>query len=147
MDDALAFVGSGTAIIEASACGVPSVVGIEDDQEGLTYGFLHQTAGFAYHSIGLNYGITSIYERLNYLVHCSFDEYQQECQLARKRSYDFSIEKTASDLTGAWEKYKPDYSPIGWIKVVTIIGSLLFNMLVNSKLVRNEYFGRHSSGI
>lgn len=147
MNNAIAFVGSGTAILEASACGVPSIVGIEDDQEGLTYGFLHQTEGFAYHSAGLNYGITTIYERLNYLALCSFDEYQHECQLARKRSYDFSIEKTVSDLIGAWGRFKPDYAPIGWMKVITIIGSLLFNVFVNQKLMRNAYFGRHSSGI
>lgn len=147
LKDSIAFVGSGTAILEASACGLPSIVGIEDDQDGLTYGFLHQTKGLAYHSAGLNYGKTSIYERLSYLANCSFEEYQLECEQARKRSYDFTIEKTVSDLIGAWGNFKPDYSPIGWMKAICIIGNLLFNTLVSNKLVRYAYFGRHSGNI
>jgi glycosyltransferase involved in cell wall biosynthesis len=40
LSDAFVFVGMGTASIEASMCGVPSIVAIADATEPLTYGFL-----------------------------------------------------------------------------------------------------------
>lgn len=42
------FVGSGTSIIDASALGVPSIIGIESEQEPMTYGYLCDVPGFSY---------------------------------------------------------------------------------------------------
>lgn len=47
------FVGSGTALIEASNLGVPSIVGIESLIEPYTYGFVANLPGFSYHEDGL----------------------------------------------------------------------------------------------
>jgi len=47
------FVGSGTAIVEAAGAGVPSVIGIENLNEPLTYGFFSDIPGFSYNEDGL----------------------------------------------------------------------------------------------
>lgn len=47
------FVGSGTAIVQASAAGVPSIVGIENVAEPLSYGFFADIPGFSYNEDGL----------------------------------------------------------------------------------------------
>lgn len=48
------FVGSGTAIIEASANGIPSIIGIEYTKEPETYGFFSELDGFSYNEKGLH---------------------------------------------------------------------------------------------
>lgn len=46
--DANVFIGSGTALLEAAALGVPSIVGIEGNQKADTYGFLSDIKGLSY---------------------------------------------------------------------------------------------------
>jgi glycosyltransferase involved in cell wall biosynthesis len=45
---AMAFVGSGTALIESAALGVPSIVGIESIAEPETYGLISDVSGLSY---------------------------------------------------------------------------------------------------
>ncbi|WP_338802643.1 hypothetical protein V9L13_12340 [Pseudomonas sp. RSB 5.4] len=47
------FVGSGTALIEASGLGVPAIVGIESITEAETYGFFSEIPGFSYNEDNL----------------------------------------------------------------------------------------------
>lgn len=47
------FVGSGTAIVQAAALGVPAIIGIENVADPLTYGFLADISGFSYNEDGL----------------------------------------------------------------------------------------------
>lgn len=48
LDGAFLFVGSGTAVVEAAAFGVPSLIGIESTSSPITYGFLSEIDGFSY---------------------------------------------------------------------------------------------------
>lgn len=48
VSDAGVFVGSGTAVMEASACGVPSIPAIEYANEAISYGFLHDIRGTSF---------------------------------------------------------------------------------------------------
>lgn len=45
------FIGSGTALLEAAALGVPAMVGIESIQEPETYGFLSDIKGLSYNEL------------------------------------------------------------------------------------------------
>ena len=47
------FIGSGTAIIDASSLGVPSIIAIENNYEPTTYGYVSNILGFTYHEDGL----------------------------------------------------------------------------------------------
>ncbi|MDP3927433.1 MAG: glycosyltransferase, partial [Bacteroidota bacterium] len=42
------FIGSGTAILEAAALGVPAIIGIESIEEPLTYGYISEIKGLSY---------------------------------------------------------------------------------------------------
>ncbi len=48
------FVGSGTAIVQAAALGVPAIIGIENVPEPYSYGFLADIPGFSYNEDGLH---------------------------------------------------------------------------------------------
>src|SRR5437762_7248208 len=43
--DAFAFVGIGTSLLEAAACGVPALVAIDSHPDAAAHGFLHETVG------------------------------------------------------------------------------------------------------
>ena len=47
------FIGSGTAIIEASSLGIPSIIGVEMVEKPLSYGFVCDIPGFSYNEDGL----------------------------------------------------------------------------------------------
>ncbi len=47
------FVGSGTAVVEASSLGVPSIVGVESVEQPLSYGFACDIPGFSYNEDNL----------------------------------------------------------------------------------------------
>ncbi|WP_460859807.1 glycosyltransferase [Rheinheimera gaetbuli] len=47
------FVGSGTAIVQAAALGVPSIIGIENVAEPYSYGYIADITGFSYNEDGL----------------------------------------------------------------------------------------------
>lgn len=57
------FVGSGTAIVEASSLGVPSIVGIESVVEPVSYGFICDIEGYSYNEDDL-YRKLSVYDLL-----------------------------------------------------------------------------------
>lgn len=48
------FVGSGTAIVEAAANGIPSIIGIESIEKPISYGFFSNIPGFSYNEQGLS---------------------------------------------------------------------------------------------
>ncbi|ENV20740.1 glycosyltransferase family protein [Acinetobacter bereziniae] len=54
------FIGSGTAIIEASSLGVPSIIGIESINEGKTYGFFCDFSKYEYNVMGLPFDLKNV---------------------------------------------------------------------------------------
>jgi 1,2-diacylglycerol 3-alpha-glucosyltransferase len=61
LNGAFLFVGSGTAIIEAAALGIPSIIGIESSKEPITYGYLSDIPGFSYNEANDFQKTVSIY--------------------------------------------------------------------------------------
>jgi glycosyltransferase involved in cell wall biosynthesis len=90
----LAFVGSGTALVEASAAGVPAIAAIENETGETTYGCLHDFAGLSYHDAGLALPQTTISRRIEQLRTASPEAYAAECSAAQNRARDFSLELT-----------------------------------------------------
>jgi glycosyltransferase involved in cell wall biosynthesis len=80
------FIGSGTAIVEAAGAGVPSVIGIENLNEPLTYGFFSDIPGFSYNEDGLYPKQQALQLLLDY--HASSQEHKRELS-------DRHIEKAA----------------------------------------------------
>jgi 1,2-diacylglycerol 3-alpha-glucosyltransferase len=97
------FVGSGTALIEAAAMGIPALVGIESIETAETYGFLSDIKGLSYNEDVSYIKKTSIIDNIKELL--SNENYRvfisDSCQ---KKSQDFSIITTVNgflSITGA----------------------------------------------
>ncbi|WP_324730744.1 glycosyltransferase [Pseudomonas paeninsulae] len=68
---AFLFVGSGTAIVEASALGIPSLIGIESTREPITYGFLSDVEGFSYNEMIEGKKVSLMLDTIKTLLHDS----------------------------------------------------------------------------
>ena len=91
--NAFLFVGSGTAILESSALGVPSLIGIESIKQAVTYGFLSAAEGFSYHEEVQG---KTLYNMQDMIVEILEDEQawnkrSLECQ---RKAEDFSVRHT-----------------------------------------------------
>ena len=85
------FIGSGTAIIESSSLGVPSVVGIEGNNQPYSYGFFSEIDGFSYNEDNL-FPKRSVFEILLNFMELS-DEEKKELSCAHKvKSMLFSMD-------------------------------------------------------
>lgn len=88
-----AFVGSGTAIVEAAALGVPSLIGIESSTKPTTYGFINDIKGFSY-----NEYMPDVSEELMLSKLVSITDRPTWLSVAegcREKAKEFSIENTA----------------------------------------------------
>lgn len=97
LDGALAFVGSGTAILEAAALGVPAIIGIESTDEPITYGVLSDIKGFSYNEFDAGQIIYSIKEVLVRII-SSADKWEEAAVACKAKSKSFSIERTVDGL-------------------------------------------------
>ena len=93
MEDAFLFVGSGTAIIEAAALGVPALIGIESTKKPITYGFLCDIDGFSYNELDKNKSLINMIDKIKGIL---FDSANWECAATGCvfKSEDFSIGRT-----------------------------------------------------
>lgn len=99
IDNSLLFIGAGTALIEAAACGVPALIGIENDELAGTFGFLHETEGFSYQESELNLTKKDISVYILNLLGMTESEYWEECKKSRLRATDFSMDTTFVNFT------------------------------------------------
>lgn len=88
----LVFLGSGTALIEAAACGVPALIGIESQEDDQTYGFLHEMPGLSYHEKGLPVATRSYGECIAWLASLDAHAYAEVCRRSREKAQEFSID-------------------------------------------------------
>lgn len=109
-----AFIGSGTAILEACALGVPGLVGIESIDQPVTYGFLDEIEGFNYNEFIPNKELKNMEECIEKLITMSSDEYQKKCIQCKEKAKEFNIENTIQGflkLESAAQKitYQPNF--------------------------------------
>lgn len=92
--DAYIFVGMGTSVLEASACGVPNVVALAEDDQGRTLGPIYR---FPLGNTGepLSQGeFSSVEEEIVRILMMHADEYQRESQLVRDYCQAYNQENT-----------------------------------------------------
>lgn len=92
---ALLFVGSGTAIVEASALGIPSVIGIESSLEPVTYGVLGDVSGFTYHEMVPGREVISIKDLILSLIE-DFQAWEFAAISCQRKASEFSVVNTAN---------------------------------------------------
>jgi len=91
----LAFVGSGTALVESSALGLPSIIGIESAPDPVTYGFLGDVEGFSYNELNSNQNTHLIIDKLLSIIKDS-EEWLCAANSCKSKAQEFSIEHTAN---------------------------------------------------
>lgn len=95
---AFLFVGCGTAIVEAAAAGIPSIIGVESEHDGFTPGLLTHTDGLSFQEKGLNQSKKHFTELFDYIVKLSEQEYNDLSILHRRRSETFSLQEMKKSL-------------------------------------------------
>ena len=83
------FIGSGTAIIEASSLGIPSIIGVEMVEKPLSYGFVCDIPGFSYNEDGL-YEKTDVFN----LIISYLEKNQDQKKLISSKHIDWSSKFT-----------------------------------------------------
>ncbi|MDH0382066.1 glycosyltransferase family 4 protein [Comamonas aquatica] len=98
--NAFLFVGSGTAVVEAAASGVPALIGIESTADPVTYGFLSDVEGFSYNEMEYCKRKYFIFDKITYLLSYSdtWETVASECLL---KSKEFSISYTVDGFDRA----------------------------------------------
>lgn len=108
--DAYAFVGMGTAAIEAASAGVPVVYSPPRDMEGVTHGLLHQfdlteLGGFAQDTNPQR----RVYDVLKNLVKLEVEEYQLECLKSSEAMKMYSMDSVMTE----YDRFYPVKSALG----------------------------------
>lgn len=95
--NATLFIGSGTAIIEAAALGVPCMVGIDSIQVPETYGFLSDIVGLSYNELMPEVTRVPMRDLVDRLM--SDDAFAMKTSMACKiKAKDFSVKSTLDVL-------------------------------------------------
>jgi 1,2-diacylglycerol 3-alpha-glucosyltransferase len=131
--NSLLFIGSGTALIEASACGIPALIGIENESEPVSYGFLHNVTSYSYHEQQLPYERKEIVEFILYLLKGDQTRYKSECEKAKLRANDFSIDKTVFDFEKMCFNAEKIQVITSYFELLKIVFSMFLNKIVSPK--------------
>jgi glycosyltransferase involved in cell wall biosynthesis len=98
LNNIFCFVGSGTTIIEASASGVPSLVGIESIDSPLTCGWFSDIKGYSYNEAEATQSRLSIASLILSLSAASAEDYQLLSLAHIAKANEFDLKATASNF-------------------------------------------------
>ncbi|WP_434458543.1 glycosyltransferase family 4 protein [Stutzerimonas urumqiensis] len=126
LNGAFCFIGSGTTIIEASAAGIPSVVGIESMEQPLTCGYFSDVEGFSYNerdATTSRVGIVDVIKKLNEM---SDDEYMACSRRHRLKAAQFDIKETVNGFVALTNKAPRFSMRINrWFSLLSFFASLV----------------------
>lgn len=134
---ALVFVGSGTALVEAAALGVPALIGIDSIVEPESFGFLNQISGFSYNEGNIVASKVSLRTCIENLLLDPGYRLQVGCE-CRRKAHEFGVQHTVDGfLAVAADELAPD-ARIGFAKNIVLFFSLLnlglYEMITGRKL-------------
>ncbi len=107
MASAGAFVGMGTAIIDAAFCGVPGVVAVAHSKTEETYGYLYDLPFGTFGEVLEGRATRTTTELLERLLLLSEAEYQAEMGKTRRYVQPFALEEVYQHLLRCFEKAQP----------------------------------------
>lgn len=108
LNKSFCFIGSGTTIIEASAAGIPSIVGIESIEQPLTCGFFSEIEGYSYNESSATSRRVSIESEICQLYKKEDGEYELLSLAHREKAKEFDICVTSEEFLLMSNK-KPDF--------------------------------------
>jgi glycosyltransferase involved in cell wall biosynthesis len=110
VEDAFAFVGIGTSLLEAAACGVPALVAIDSHAQPSTHGWLNETEGSHIGGHVEGHPEYRIADRLLELAAQPEAEYLALAAACRRRAEEFSLSEVLPAFVAALEAAEP-YAP------------------------------------
>lgn len=137
------FIGAGTALIEASSFGLPSLIGIENEKEPLTYGLLSDTNTYSYQENNLKIPRKKITDVILELLSLDKEEYELVCDKAKVRSLDFDMNITTDKFLLLMNESEKIRYKLNYLKICLFVLSLQLHKL-KSKLLKSNfsYFNR-----
>ncbi|QHD06013.1 glycosyltransferase family 4 protein [Pseudomonas sp. R76] len=125
-DGAFCFVGSGTTIIEASAAGIPSVVGIESIELPQTCGLFSDISGYSYNEESATTVRMGILETIEKLHTMSPEQYNEVSDKHRQKAKAFDIVETSKrfvELSNRTPVF--DGSMNRWVAILSFLKSVI----------------------
>ncbi len=102
-EGAALFVGSGSALIEAAALGVPALIGIESSESPETYGFIADIDGFSYNEKKIKIPLYLMKEKIEEIIQDK-KHWQDVSLQCRNKAETFSISHTYAGFKEAENK-------------------------------------------
>ncbi|MDR3501937.1 MAG: glycosyltransferase family 4 protein [Legionella sp.] len=122
LKDAFLFIGVGTALVEAAACRVPCLQGIEMEPQANSYGFFHELTGYNLGEKSLTQPRYNMFDLMLQLMDKDVGDYKRICELSRNRAQEFDIRSSMQlFISSCDESKKVDYQ----LKKGTIFSALL----------------------
>jgi glycosyltransferase involved in cell wall biosynthesis len=112
--DAFAYIGMGTALIEAAACGVPALVAIDMSSRPNTYGFVQDTEGNDLGGYVQGHPEQPIAERLLWLASLDEEGYRRAGAASRRRAEEFDTSVLVPRLVDILTAAKPVSLRLSW---------------------------------
>lgn len=133
------FVGSGTAIIQASSLGIPCIIGIESIEEPLTYGFFKDFSHVDYNMASLPYKKVTVLSLILELLNMSHDD-RMICSIEHSKSVeDFYIDTCNSNFESQGKSFVSNYSYSRFLYELSWKLSALHYRLFENSVYRNKY--------
>lgn len=129
VSDAFVFVGSGTAIIEAAACGVPVIPAIEYAETAVSYGFFNEIEGISFCEPGMSYGIFNIECLIRRLFLMSKNDYLKIESQTIVKSALFSGDRVIDTYVSAFGNTLKSESYISFFEVLSFSLRLFFSKI------------------
>lgn len=98
LNGSFCFVGSGTSIIEASAAGIPSIIGIESSQTPYSSGFFCEITGYSYNESYASANRVNYFNLLKELHDLTDDQFNQLCARHKEKARQFDISVTSKQF-------------------------------------------------
>ncbi|MEI2513222.1 hypothetical protein [Acinetobacter soli] len=119
------FIGSGTAIIQASSLGLPSIIGIESIEEPETYGFFCDFYEHEYNVKGLPFELLSVESLIENFLCSSFNEQKVIVKKHVDASKNFKISTCSNNFNSMRKK---SIGNLFFNKYFYTLSKLLFNL-------------------
>ncbi|MGR4068075.1 glycosyltransferase [Billgrantia sp. C5P2] len=92
------FIGSGTAIIQAAFCGVPSIIGIESLENPVSYGFFSDYSEYEYHHPALSFPKRPVVELIEEFKDMSLEQREELSRQHVEAAEKFSMTAVAQNF-------------------------------------------------
>lgn len=141
LHDADLFIGSGTALLQAAANGIPSIIAIENERDAVTYGFFSSLPGIDYHEQNLPFDRISVLELILDYYNLTNDKKNILSNEHIKKSRIFNMEQCATNFSAAVNELKKiKHSWLGfYIFILAFIFSELFRRFFNKPNYSQKY--------